>query len=53
MPPIDIVLIEPEGAPPSGAGETAMVAVAAVANAIAAATGRRVTTLPYIPQPPA
>lgn len=53
MPLIDIVLIEPAGAQPGGAGETAMVAVAAVANAIAAATGRRVTTLPYTPQEPA
>lgn len=53
MPAIDIALIESAGAPPSGAGETAMVAVAAVANAIAAATGRRVTTPPYRPQAPA
>ncbi|MFN4311447.1 MAG: molybdopterin cofactor-binding domain-containing protein [Ferrovibrio sp.] len=53
VPVIDIVLIEPAGVLPSGAGETAMVAVAAVANAIAAATGRRVTTLPYRPQTPA
>lgn len=47
MPAIDIALLEPPGAPPSGAGETAMVAVAAITNAIAAATGRRVLTLPY------
>lgn len=50
MPAIDIALIAPPGAPPSGAGETAMVAVAAIANAIAAAGGRRVLRLPY--QPP-
>lgn len=49
MPAIDIALIEPPGTPPSGAGETAMVAVAAIANAIAATTGRRVLTLPYQP----
>lgn len=47
MPAIDIALLEPSGIPPSGAGETAMVAVAAISNAIAAATGRRVLTLPY------
>lgn len=47
MPAIDIALLEPSGAPPAGAGETVMVAVAAITNAIAAATGRRVSTLPY------
>jgi isoquinoline 1-oxidoreductase beta subunit len=47
MPVLDIALLEPSGIPPSGAGETAMVAVAAITNAIAAATGRRVSTLPY------
>jgi len=47
MPAIDIALLEPAGAAPSGAGETAMVAVAAITNAIAAATGRRVYRLPY------
>jgi isoquinoline 1-oxidoreductase beta subunit len=50
MPAIDITLLEPPGALPSGAGETAMVAVAAITNAIAAATGRRVVSLPYQPQ---
>ncbi len=49
MPAIDIALLEPPGAAPSGAGETAMVAVAAITNAIAAATGRRVYRLPYRP----
>lgn len=53
MPAIEIALIEPPDAAPSGAGETAMVAVAAIANAIAAASGRRVPSLPYRPQPPA
>ncbi len=49
MPPVRIALIEPEGAAPSGAGETAMVAAAAIGNAIAAATGKRITALPYRP----
>jgi isoquinoline 1-oxidoreductase beta subunit len=49
MPAIDIALIEPPDTTPSGAGETAMVAVAAIGNAIAAATGQRVTALPYRP----
>lgn len=53
MPAIDIALLEPPGIPPSGAGETAMVGLAAIGNAIAAATGPYVTTLPYRPQPPA
>lgn len=52
MPAIDIELIAPPGAAPAGAGETGMVAVAAVTNAIAAATGRRVATLPYSPLSP-
>lgn len=47
MPVLDIALIAPPGAPPAGAGETAMVAVAAITNAITAATGRRVLSLPY------
>lgn len=49
MPAIDIALLEPPGALPAGAGETAMVAVAAITNAIATATGRRVFALPYQP----
>lgn len=53
MPAIDIALLEPPGQPPSGAGETAMVGLAAIGNAIAAATGRYVTSLPYRPQSPA
>lgn len=52
MPVIDIAMIAPPQAPPAGAGETAMVCVAAVSNAIAAATGRRVGTLPYRPAMP-
>lgn len=49
MPEIEIDLLQPDGAPPSGAGETAIVTAAAIANAIAAAGGERVTALPYIP----
>ncbi len=49
LPPIRIDLLEPPGAAPAGAGETAMVAAAAIANGIAAATGHRLLTLPYAP----
>lgn len=49
MPKIDIDLIEPPGAAPSGAGETAIVVAAAIGNAIAAITGQRLTSLPYRP----
>lgn len=48
MPEIKIDLLQPAGALPAGAGETAMVAAAAISNAIAAATGRRVLRLPYM-----
>jgi CO/xanthine dehydrogenase Mo-binding subunit len=47
VPDIEIELIE-GAAEPTGAGETAIVAAtAAITNAIARATGRRVTRLPY------
>ena len=49
VPQIDIALIEPAAVAPSGAGETVMVAVAAISNAIAAATNKRVRSLPYRP----
>ncbi|MGJ3264574.1 MAG: molybdopterin cofactor-binding domain-containing protein [Salinarimonas sp.] len=46
-PEIEIALVD-GGGPPAGAGETAIVAgVAAITNAIAAATGRTVTRLPW------
>lgn len=46
-PDIHIDLLEPPGAPPSGAGESAIVASgAAIANAIRDATGLRVLRLP-------
>jgi len=46
VPPMDIVLVD-EGDPPSGAGETAIVAAgAAIANAVRDAIGLRVQRLP-------
>ncbi len=41
MPQIEIALIDTGVAPPRGAGETALVTAAAIGNAIASATGRR------------
>ena len=50
VPAIDIVTIEPEGAPSAGAGETPLVALApAIAGAVARATGRRLRSLPLEP----
>jgi len=50
VPAMTIDLVD-EGDPPSGAGETAIVAApAAITNAIAAITGRTVTRLPYDPR---
>lgn len=47
VPGMTVELVD-EGDPPSGAGETAIVAgTAAITNAIAAATGRVVTRLPF------
>ncbi len=49
-PEIDVHFIQPPGAPPAGAGESAIVASgAAVANAIRDATGLRVLRLPLDP----
>lgn len=46
VPPMDIVLID-EGEPPTGAGETVIVAAAAaIANAVRAACGVRITRFP-------
>ena len=47
VPPIDVVSLEPNGAPSVGAGETPLIALApAIAGAAFRATGRRVTGLP-------
>ncbi len=48
MPEIEISLVEPHGVPPAGAGEPAIAPTpAAIANAVYAATGKRVRRLPF------
>jgi isoquinoline 1-oxidoreductase len=50
VPPIEVILLEADGVPPAGAGETPIVAVApAIANAIFQASARRLRSLPLIP----
>jgi isoquinoline 1-oxidoreductase len=50
VPPIDVLLVDRPDEPPAGAGETPIVAIApAIANAIFAASGRRLRSLPLIP----
>jgi isoquinoline 1-oxidoreductase len=50
MPVIDVILIDRRDLPPSGAGETPIVALApAIGNAIFQATGQRLTSLPMAP----
>lgn len=50
VPEIDVVLIDRKGQPSAGAGETPIIAVApAIANAIFAATGRRIRSMPLAP----
>jgi len=50
VPELDVVLLDRPDLPSAGAGETPLIAVApAVANAIFAATGRRLRSLPLIP----
>jgi nicotinate dehydrogenase subunit B len=50
VPPIEVVLLDRRDIPPAGAGETPIVAVApALANAIHAATGRRIRSMPLVP----
>jgi isoquinoline 1-oxidoreductase len=50
VPPIDVVLLDRPDADPAGAGETPIVAVApAIANAIFAACGTRIRSLPLAP----
>jgi isoquinoline 1-oxidoreductase len=49
-PPIDITVLDRPDLPSTGAGETPIIAVApAIANAIHAATGRRIRSLPLVP----
>jgi isoquinoline 1-oxidoreductase len=50
LPVIEVVLIDRPDLPSAGAGETPMIAVApAIANAIFAATGRRLRSMPLVP----
>jgi nicotinate dehydrogenase subunit B len=50
VPPIDVILVDHKDVSPAGAGETPIVAVApALANAIFDATGRRLRSMPLIP----
>jgi nicotinate dehydrogenase subunit B len=50
-PKLDIVMLNRKDIPPAGAGETAIIAIApAIRNAIANATGKRLYTLPLVPQ---
>jgi isoquinoline 1-oxidoreductase len=54
VPEIEVVLIDRKDLPSAGAGETGIVVLApAVANAIFAATGVRIPTLPMAPRRPA
>jgi len=51
VPELDVVLLDRPDLPAAGAGETPLIAVApAIANAIFAATGRRLRSLPLLPQ---
>jgi isoquinoline 1-oxidoreductase len=50
VPDLDVVLLDRPDIPPAGAGETPLVATApAIANAIFAASGRRLRSLPLLP----
>ncbi len=50
IPPIDLVLLDRKDLPSAGAGETPIVAVApAIGNAIFAACGVRLRSLPLVP----
>ena len=50
VPPIEVILLDRRDIPPAGAGETPVIAVApALANAIFAATGQRLRSMPLLP----
>ncbi len=50
VPPIEVILLDRRDILPAGAGETPIVAVApALANAVYAATGRRIRSMPLAP----
>jgi isoquinoline 1-oxidoreductase len=50
VPPIEVILLDRRDILPAGGGETPIVAVApALANAIFAATGRRIRSMPMAP----
>ena len=50
VPPIDVVLIDRPDIPSAGGGEVPIIAIApAIANAIFAATGRRIRNMPLVP----
>ena len=51
VPELDVVLLDRPDLPSAGAGETPLIAVApAIANAVFAATGRRLRSLPLLPE---
>jgi nicotinate dehydrogenase subunit B len=51
VPELDVVLLDRPDLPSAGAGETPLITVApAIANAIFAATGRRLRSLPLLPE---
>ncbi len=51
VPELEVVLLDRPDLPSAGAGETPLIAVApAIANAIFAATGRRLRSLPLLPE---
>jgi len=50
MPTVDVILIDRPDLPPAGGGEVPLIAVApAIANAIFAASGRRIRSMPLLP----
>jgi isoquinoline 1-oxidoreductase len=50
IPPLEVILIDRKDVPSAGAGETPIVAIApAIANAVFAATGIRIRSMPLAP----